>query len=137
MKCEADHIKNSFILFREFSLIPCSKESAYITKIDRLAQSTKYLETGPNWENALLLFLFSLFLVVPLLKARAALILLLHFPKKIIFASSVKFVGSPCCIYSLLHFKLITFCQLYIYSINNIRHNKFSQYLSSVLIFFL
>ena len=136
MKCEANHIKNIFILFREFSLIPCSKESAYITKIDRLAQSAKYLETGPNWENALLLFLFSLFLVA-FVKSTSCSDPFIALSQKIIFASSVKFVGSPCCIYSLLHFKLITFYQLYIYSVNNIGHNKFSQYLSSVLIFFL
>ena len=42
-------------------------ESVYITKFDRLAQSAKYMKTGPNW-------VFSLFPVVTLLKAQAAMI---------------------------------------------------------------
>ena len=57
-------------------------ESAYITKVDRLAQSAKYLKTGPSSENALFLFFFSLFLVVPLLKAQAVLIHFLPFSIK-------------------------------------------------------
>ena len=62
-----------FILFLAFHLY--SKESAYFTKFNGLAQLAIYLKTGPNW-------VFSLFLFVPLLKAQAVLIYLLPFSNK-------------------------------------------------------
>ena len=96
---------------------------------ERLAQSAKYLKTGFNWENTL--FFLSLFCCV-FVKSVSCFNPLIAFLN---IASSAKLVESPCCIFSLIHVKITPFYQLYLYFVNNIRHNKFGEYLSPILIF--
>ena len=85
------------------------------------------MKTGPNWKNALFLFFFSLFLVMPELFRS----IYCPFPlNKCWFVSKISWI-TLLYIHN-IHFKLAPFYQLYVCSIKNIHHNKLSWNLSPV-----